>query len=321
MNLTGVICLGLLFVAPLGLFVLVRRLGLFGGDEVHDRIQAYAFVPDASPRRERSRSRAGLVRLRLRFNAMLSAVASENLSLQLARANWPLTVQEFLAIRIGVTAAGLLLGWLFSGSLLPGVGLAGIAFIVPGIYLQRAISQRQTRFTGQLGDLLVLMNGALRAGHSLLQAMEVVTREMKPPASDEFTRVVREVGLGVRLPQALRNLAARMQNGDLDLVVTAIDIQYQVGGNMAAILSAITETIRERMRLFGEVRVLTTQQRYSGYVLSVLPFIVGALMFIMNPTYMARLFQPGPILCIPIGAVIGIMIGHFMIQRIAKIEV
>jgi tight adherence protein B len=304
-----------------GLLVLGLRFGLGGGDAIQDRIQTYAVVPEATLRLERGRRRAGLVRLRLRMNAMLSALASENLNLQLARANWPLTVPEFLILRFGSALACLALGWLFSASPLPGIGLAGIAYVTPGIYLQRSISRRQTQFTKQLSDVLVLMNGSLRAGHSLLQAMEVVTREMKPPASDEFARVVREVGLGVRLPQALRNLAARIQNGDLDLVVTAIDIQYQVGGNMAVILGAITETIRERVRLLGEVRVLTTQQRYSGYMLSVLPFVVGALMFVINPNYMRRLFEPGITLCIPIGAVIGIVIGHFTIQRISKIEV
>jgi tight adherence protein B len=112
-----------------------------------------------------------------------------------------------------------------------------------------------------------------------------------------------------------------MRNADLDLMVTSIEIHYRVGGNLATMLTAVTETIRERTRLFGEVRVITTQQRYTGYLLSVLPFIVGALMFMMNPEYMKRLFTPGPLLCIPIGAIAGIILGHFVIQRIARIEV
>src|SRR3972149_11415990 len=144
---------------------------------------------------------------------------------------------------------------------------------------------------------------------------------MKPPASEEFRRVLRETGLGVARPKALRNRAARMGNDDVDLVVTAVEIQYQVGGNLTTMLSAVTETIRERVRLLGEVRVLTTQQRYTGYLLSVLPFFIGAMLFIMNPTYMMRLFEPGPILCIPIGALLGIVLGHLSIQRIARIEV
>ena len=200
------------------------------------------------------------------------------------------------------------------------MGLAIIAYFVPVVLMKRSITQRQTRFAKQLVDVLVLITGAVRAGHSLLQAIEVVVREMAEPASSEFGRVVREVGLGRRLPEALENLALRLQNSDVDMVVTSIDIQYQVGGNIAIILAAVTETIRERIRLFGEVRVLTTQQRYSSYLISVLPFFIGGLMFLINPQHMARLADPS-IRCLPIGAVIGIVLGHVVIQRLVKIEV
>ena len=112
-----------------------------------------------------------------------------------------------------------------------------------------------------------------------------------------------------------------MLNSDLDLVVTAVDIHHSVGGNLATMLSTVSETIRERIRLLGEVRVITTQQRYTGYLLSLLPIFIGGAMFIINPEYMLRLFEPGMMLCIPIGALLGIIAGHFAIQRIAKIEV
>jgi tight adherence protein B len=237
------------------------------------------------------------------------------------QANWRMTVSEFLLIRLGVTFGGLAIGWLTTGSLLPGLGLAMIAYLMPGLALRRKIGKRQVGFEKQLIDVLVLLNGSVRAGFSLLQAIEVVVREMKPPASEEFKRVLRETGLGVAMPKALRNLAARMANSDLDLVVTAIEIQYQVGGNLATMLAAVTDTIRERVRLFGEVRVLTTQQRYTGYLLSILPFFIGSMLFILNPDYMSRLFEPGPILCIPIGALIGILLGHIVIRRISKIDV
>jgi tight adherence protein B len=252
---------------------------------------------------------------------MLSSFSSEKVSMQLMQANLHVSVTEFILMRLGLALAGLILGWLVSQSLLPGVGLAMIAYLIPELYLRRLISKRQIQFEKQLIDVLVLINGAVRAGFSLLQALEIVMREMKPPASEEFKRVVHEVGLGLALPQALANLASRMQNDDLNLMVTSIEIHYQVGGNLATMLSAVTETIRERIRLFGEVRVITTQQRYTGYLLSVLPFIIGALLFIMNPEYMSQLFNPGPYLCIPFGAIIGIVLGHFAIQRIARIEI
>ena len=305
----------------IGLSLLGLTRALASGDGMHDRIHAYAAIPQEVPRRERGRKRAQLARLRIRLNALLSSFSSEKVSMQLMQANLHVSVTEFILMRLGLAFTGLLLGWLVSQSLLPGVGLAMIAYLIPELYLRRRISKRQIRFEKQLIDVLVLINGAVRAGFSLLQALEIVMREMKPPASEEFKRVVHEVGLGLTLPQALANLAGRMQNDDLNLMVTSIEIHYQVGGNLATMLSAVTETIRERIRLFGEVRVITTQQRYTGYLLSVLPFIIGALLFIMNPEYMTQLFNPGPYICIPFGAIIGIILGHFAIQRIARIEI
>jgi tight adherence protein B len=317
----SIIIIGLFVLLAFGLFFWGMTRTLATGDGMQERIHAYAIIPKEEPRRSRGRRRAMLARLRIRLNAMLSSLSSEKISLQLMQANLRISVTEFLLVRIWLTVVGLLVGWITSGTLISGVGLAMIAYLIPEIYLRRRISRRLIQFEKQLVDVLVLINGAVRAGFSLLQAIEVVAREMKPPASEEFKRVVHEVGLGLALPQALINLAERMRNADLDLMVTSIEIHYRVGGNLATMLTAVTETIRERTRLFGEVRVITTQQRYTGYLLSVLPFIVGALMFMMNPEYMKRLFTPGPLLCIPIGAIAGIIMGHFVIQRIARIEV
>jgi tight adherence protein B len=290
------------------------------GDQVQERLHIYGWVPEDEAPTPRGRRRSVLARLRVRLNAMLSSLGSERLGLELARANWPISVPEYVLLRIGLTLLAFLIAWLLARNAISGVGLAVIVYFLPVIVMRRSISRRQAQFAKQLVDVLVLLTGAVRAGHSLLQAMEVVGREMKPPAAEEFGRVVREVGLGRRLPEALRNLASRMQNGDLDFVVTSVDIQYQVGGNIAIILAAITETIRERTRLFGEIRVLTTQQRYSSYLISVLPFIVGGIMFVMNPGYIMRLWDPR-IRCLPIGALFGLILGHVILQRITKIDV
>ena len=313
--------IGIFVLLAIGLSFLGLTRALAAGDGMNDRIHTYAAIPQEAPRRERGRKRARLARLRIRLNALLSSFSSEKVSMQLMQANLHLSVTEFILMRLGLASTSLILGWLVSRSLLPGVGLAIIAYLIPELYLRRRISKRRIQFEKQLIDVLVLINGAVRAGFSLLQALEIVMREMKPPASEEFKRVVHEVGLGLTLPQALANLGSRMQNDDLNLMVTSIEIHYQVGGNLATMLSAVTETIRERIRLFGEVRVITTQQRYTGYLLSVLPFIIGALLFIMNPEYMTQLFNPGPYICIPFGAIIGIILGHFAIQRIARIEI
>lgn len=312
--------LGSLVLLLGGALVLLAMFNFLSGGEVQkQRLMDFAALPALTPQADRRRSR--VARLRMQLNTLLSGVDSRKLDLQLMQANWRLTTMEFLLIRMSLMTGSFLLGWLGTRHLLPGLGLAVIAYLVPGLILRRKIGRRQIGFEKQLIDVLVLLTGAVRSGFSLLQAIEVVAREIKPPASEEFRRVLREIGLGVPLPQALRNLAARMENDDLDLAVTAVEIQYQVGGNLATMLSAVTETVRERVRLFGEVRVQTAQQRYTGYLLSLLPFFMGGLLFIMNPEYIGALFEPGPILCIPLGALAGIVLGHLAIQRIARIEV
>jgi tight adherence protein B len=310
----GVLLLGGALVA-----VGLRRVAV-ASDPVQERLHVYGWLPDETAPVFGARRRSALARLRVRLNSWLGALGSDSLALGLARANWPITVPEYILLRLGATFLAFLVANFLARNPISGAGLAIIVYFVPVILMRRSISRRQAQFAKQLVDVLVLLTGAVRAGSSLLQGMEVVTREMKPPAGEEFGRVVREVGLGRRLPDALKNLAARMQNSDMDLVVTSIDIQYQVGGNIAVILAAVTETIRERTRLLGEVRVLTTQQRYSSYLISVLPFILGAVLFVLNPEHIKGLFDPR-IRCIPIGALAGIILGHFTIQRMTKIDV
>jgi len=315
-----ILMIGIVFLFAIGLitFGAVRSIAT---NTMQDRLQTYASVPEISLRGGRARRRSPIDALRYRINTSLSAFNSEKIALELMQANWQISVSELLLIRWGITIACLLFGWLISGLFLPGLGLAVIAYFIPSIAMRRSVSKRLTAFEKQLLDVLILINGAVRAGFSLLQALELVVKEMDAPASEEFGRVVHEVSLGLSLPKALHNLAARMQNNDLDLVVTAVDIHHSVGGNLATMLSSVSETIRERIRLFGEVRVITTQQRYTGYLLSLLPFFIGGGMFIINPEYMMRLFEPGMMLCIPFGALLGIIAGHIAIQRIAKIEV
>jgi tight adherence protein B len=316
-----IIAFGLVAFIGIVLVFLILAINLSGGVEMQERLHTYALVPDISPRRRGGSRETSLARLRLRLNAMLASLGSQELNIDLMSANWPITATEYILIRITGTLLGFFLGWLVAGSPISGVGLAIIIYFIPSLFLNRSINRRRTQFERQLVDVLVLINGAVRAGFSLLQALEVVEREVKSPASEEFHRVRREVGLGLSIGQALDNLANRMQNSDLNLVVTAIKIHYQVGGNLSTMLMAVTETVRDRIRLFSEIRVITTQQRYTSYLLSLLPFFVGGIIFLLNPEYMSRLFEPGAILCIPIGALVGILLGHLIIRRMIKLDV
>jgi tight adherence protein B len=323
-----------------GLVIYGLRDVFFAGQDIGSRLATYVTVPDeANQTIPGQKRRFGMVRLRLRMNNLLSGLASEKLNLQLMSANWPITEMEYVLIRLGGVILAFGLGWLITsigasggetltlgmGGKIPreivaGIGLAVIAFFIPDLLLKRAISQRRINFGKQLVDVLVLMTGAVRAGYSLPQAIEAVSKEMRAPASDEFRRVRHEIGLGLSLNQALANLVARMENDDLYLVATAININSQVGGNIVTMLEAVSSTIRERIRLFSEVRVLTAQQRFGSYILTFMPVAMAAAMFFINPDYMLRLFDP-QILCIPIGAVIMVIFGNIAVRRLAKIEV
>lgn len=320
--------LALAVLGPLIIIAIIAAgwgvLSSFGGEryDISSRVQDYAVIlPDEQIRGARQRQNPRLLRFRIRMNAMLSILSSEELNSRLIAASWQITGTEFVMIRIASIILGFTLGSLIAQSMLSGIGLAIIAYLLPDILLKRAITTRRKNFNNQLVDVLVLINGAVRAGYSLLQSLDLVIEEMPSPASDEFRRVRREVGLGISMNDALDNLNDRMQNDDLYLVITAIKINAQVGGNLSTMLASVTETIRDRVRLLNEVRSLTSEQRFTGQILSLLPFIVGGFFFLVNPTYMVRLFDPGVYLCIPIGALIGIILGNIIIRQLVKIDV
>jgi tight adherence protein B len=175
-------------------------------------------------------------------------------------------------------------------------------------------------FQDQLPDVLTLLVGSLRSGYGITIAMDTVAKQMPPPASEEFSRVVREVGLGMSSTQALQNLVRRIRSDDLDLVVTAIAIQYEVGGNLATILETISGTIRERIRLKGQLRVLTAQQSLQRIILTILPVAVAAVVYVIRPDYISALFTPGPTLLIPIAAVVLEVAGYIVMGKLGKVE-
>jgi tight adherence protein B len=203
-----------------------------------------------------------------------------------------------------------------------------LGLFAPRWYLRYRQRKRLKAFGEQLPDTITLLANSLRAGSSFLQGMELVTREARPPISEEFERVVREMQLGVALHPALNNLVRRVASEDLELMVTAIQIQSQVGGNLATVLDAIAFTIRERVRIQGEIQTLTAMQRYSGYVITLLPVGLAALLFLISPSYMENMLEnPPEMLGLPLGIVffiIGLIsmgIGYIFIRRIVDIKV
>lgn len=249
----------------------------------------------------------------------------EKTQVALARADLKMTVGEFLGIRGGAALIGIMFGLILGRSqlataMLFGIICALVGWSIPPFYLKLRANRRQKAFVGQLGDTIGLMANSLRAGYSLLQTMELVSREAPSPMGEEFRRVVREVGLGVSPQQALNNLLRRVPSEDLDLMVSAINIQHEIGGNLGQILDVIGETIRERVRIQGEIAVLTAQQQLSGNVITAMPIVLAVALFLLNPEYMLGVLVM-PWICIPIGATILLIIGYFVMRKIVAIEV
>lgn len=240
---------------------------------------------------------------------------------KLIRANVKLTVAEFMTFRLGLMVAAFLAGWAISHQVLGGILLSILASIVPEWYLRRQQEKRLQTFQDQLPDVLNLLVSSLRAGHGLLQAITLITQEMPDPTREEFARVRREVNLGFPMSEALAHLVERVESDDLELMVTAINIQHEVGGNLAEILDTISETIRDRVRLLGEIRVMTSQQRLTGTVLTGLPFLLGTILMLLNPDYMMSMFQPGWPMLIPVVTVIMMIMGYLLMQRMLQLDV
>ena len=240
---------------------------------------------------------------------------------QLAQANLRLTVTEYLIINL-LSVVGLL----FAGRLIFDTWVLAVfsgifGYFLPRIYVAFAKRRRLNRFNDQLGDCINLLVNGLRSGYSMLQAMETVSRELPPPISEEFSRVIQEVGLGLTNEQALNNLLRRIPSADLDLMITAINVQHEVGGNLAEILDIISYTIRERVRIQGEIRTLTAQQMLSGYIISFLPIGLGLVLYLMNREYMMGMFDHPCGLVMTGVALFGIIAGFVAIQKIVHIEV
>ena len=254
-------------------------------------------------------------------NRSLGVLSSEKLQVNLSSAYWPITDIEYILLRVFVTVAAFLLGWQIPGNILGGIFFGVVAFMLPTILLDRAITQRQKKFHNQLLDVLVLIQGAVQAGYSLMQALDLAVDEVPAPASEEFGRVLREVRLGISLEGALFNLAERMENDDLQIVVTAIIINAQVGGNLSTVLESTITTIRDRMQLMGEIRSLTSYARYVGSFLTMMPFLAGIVIFVVNPSFFDTVTTSFLTQMIFVFAFIGVIIGNIWIRQLVKIKV
>ena len=327
-------------IAALAILLIAVGVASSGGSGISDRLERYASGRGEGGKAT-AQSQGPITDLIQQSQALanLNKVVEgrdfgANLARELARADLRLKPSEYLFIWlgsiVGVPVLLFILGFFLSALQSPLALLVGmlIGFMLPRFWLNRRKNGRLNAFNKQLPDTITLIANALRAGSSFLQAIELVVRESRPPISVEFSRVIREVNLGLPFEQALENMVRRVRSDDLELMATAISIQHQVGGNLAEILDSIAYTIRERIRIKGEIRTLTAQQRLSGYVVGFLPIGLAGFLFIAAPGFMDPMFaNPPAIAGLPAGVVIllfgGFMmfIGFMLIRKIVDIEV
>jgi tight adherence protein B len=244
---------------------------------------------------------------------------------QLQRADLRLRTSEFLMIQIGSTIVFVLIAiarfGLPLGGLIQTIVFGIIGYLLPSFYVKYRINKRLKAFNNQLGDTLTLLSNAIKAGYSFAQAIDTVAKNAVAPISDEFGRAVREMNLGGSPDEALQNITRRIVSADFDLVATAYSIHRTVGGNLAEILDNIAYTIRERVRIKGEIATLTAQARASGTLITFLPIVLAAFMYFVTPTYFRPMFDNvvGWILLVIGGFMI--FVGNLIIRRVVAIEV
>lgn len=251
---------------------------------------------------------------------------------RIAMADVKLRVSEYIFLQVLVAIAAAFVGhFIFSLNIVLVILLFLVGLRIPRIYIGFAANRRLHTFEGQLSDTLNLWVNALRSGYSVLQGMEAIATELPAPVSREFERVVQEVRLGLSLEQGLANMLRRMPSEDLDLVITAVNIQREVGGNLAEILDIISYTIRERVRIKGEIRTLTAQGRMTGWIISLLPVGLAGMLYSINPEYGGQLIVkeapfilPGILPCgwlvLGIGGLM-ILFGIMVVRKIVDIEI
>lgn len=262
--------------------------------------------------------------------SLTSSKTGSKIARDLARADLKLRVIEFIGLKILAAILGLGFG-LYLGradiraQVAAGLVCAVIGSFIPEIYIKVRAARRIKSFNDQLGDTITMMANSLRGGYSFLQTMDLVSKEAPEPTATEFRRVVQEVGLGRTTSEALASLLRRVPSDDLDLLITAVNIQHEVGGNLAQILDAIGHTIRERVRIKGQIRTLTAQGRLSGYVITGLPIAMGIYITMVNPEYMSPIFTfgfpPDAWCCLPVTSLFLIVVGYIIMMKIVDIEV
>lgn len=239
----------------------------------------------------------------------------------LIKANIPLKSEEFINLRIILSLCLGIVPYVTGKGIVIAVISGALGWFIPYMYLNTRIKKRIKQFNDSLGDAIVLISNSLKAGFSFFQAIDVVSKEMEGPIAQEFGIMQKEINLGCTTEEALENLNNRIKSSDLELLITAVMIQRQVGGNLAEVLDNISTTIRERIKIKGEIKTITAQGRMSGMVIAILPPALGFIIYLINPEHIGLLFT-STLGFVLVGVSIGMeLLGIYFIKKIVDIDI
>jgi tight adherence protein B len=246
--------------------------------------------------------------------------ATRKLQWRLLQAGLLVRPTELMVLVLGLSGGGFVVGMVIHGPILA-AAMAAMAGWLPFVWIGMRHQKRSKALVDQLAEALAMMASSLRSGYSFMRAMQVVRDEMDPPISEEFGRVLDELNVGVSHERALRHLLERCPQGDIELVVTACQIQANVGGNLAEILDTTANMIRERVRLQGEISALTAEGRLSASILIALPIGLGLIVNHLSPGYLNPLVQTHVGMMLSAGACSGMLMGVLVIRKMLQVQI
>ncbi len=327
------IFIGLFFVAAVavlfyGVYLLMTRRSAL----LAQRVQTYASIEEEAALSTDTESKRLSAISRI-FNLFLGRNYLQRVEENLARADVPMRPSEYILLRLVLAAVFFIVGFYGVGQLRSGLVLAIVGYILPALFVRSHEKRRREKFVRQLADALMLLTNSLRSGYSFLKGLELVAKEMEDPISKELNRMQREVSLGATVEESLMNLGRRVSSQDMDIVISAFLVQKDVGGNLTEVMEKVAETIRERLRIQGDIRVLTAQGRFSGMVVGLMPVVCFAAIFFFSSR---EYFEPlwGPPVAMHMGSfdvtfgmlalVVAVMLqltGFYVINKIISIKV
>lgn len=300
---------------------------LLSNNDYMSRLRRYTNVEEIHDEKKREKKKDSIQDIRSEFFKGIGKIRflggyKRKVQVNLTKAHLLLKAEEFIMLNLILFCVFTVLVLLIRGiGQWPLALIAGIAgWIVPSLIVKSKIKKRTKLLNEQLADALSMMSNSLKTGYSFFQAIDMVAEEMNGPIAEEFAVLKREVNLGQSTEKAFENMAARVSSEDLELVITAVLIQRQVGGNLSEVLDNITETIRDRVRIKGELKTITAQGKISGIVISLLPVILCFVIYLINPAQMGMLFTR-PLGQVMIGvAIVMELTGIFLIRKVVRIE-